>query len=227
LLKEIGCSLSFFILKYSQCPVLSGFLFLNMGCAEYDPILRQAENQGLNKEKPPLTPRQIEILELVAIGKTNLEIARNLEISEETVKNHLSYEYGTRRGIFSRLNVNSRREAVVKAIVELRLLDPGELVSEEELGRLKSLSEREMEVLSHLADPSLPSFKTTDREIGNKLGGISPQTIKNHLNSIFKKLEIRIGEQIASIKSPRAAVIFLAYQQRQESTFLSHERLHE
>lgn len=36
-----------------------------------------------------LTPRQRDILELVAAGRTNQEIARALGISDQTVKNHL------------------------------------------------------------------------------------------------------------------------------------------
>jgi DNA-binding NarL/FixJ family response regulator len=56
----------------------------------------------------PLSPREIEILQLVATGASNKEIADNLIISEGTVKNHLS-------NILGKLNVRDRMQAVLKA----------------------------------------------------------------------------------------------------------------
>ena len=53
---------------------------------------------------PRLSPRQIEILGLVARGKTNQEIARLLVVSESTVATHL-------RNIFERTGVANRAEA--------------------------------------------------------------------------------------------------------------------
>lgn len=191
---------------------------------EGEPILSQTETYELTgEEKPLLTDLQIKILKSVAGGKTNLEIARDLGKTEQTVKNYFwnRKEYGySSDGIFARLNAHSRREAVVKAI-SWGLLNSEELVSEKELERIDSLSEREMEILSHLADHSLPSFKTTDREIADKLGDVSPRTVRDELTSIYKKLEIKELERGG--KGSRAAVIFLAYQRRQESTFSFHE----
>lgn len=57
----------------------------------------------------PLSPRELEVLELVAAGRTNKEIARQLEISNQTVKNHIS-------SILRKLAVNDRTQAVVYAI---------------------------------------------------------------------------------------------------------------
>jgi PAS domain S-box-containing protein len=57
---------------------------------------------------PELTPRQREILELVASGRTTAEIARELTIANETVRNHI-------RGILRELNAHSRPEAVANA----------------------------------------------------------------------------------------------------------------
>lgn len=56
----------------------------------------------------PLSPREIEIIRLVATGASNKEIADKLVISEGTVKNHLS-------SILSKLSVRDRMQAVLKA----------------------------------------------------------------------------------------------------------------
>ena len=56
----------------------------------------------------PLSPRQQEVLELIAAGLTNREIAERLFLSEGTVKNVVSE-------IYARLNVRDRVQAVLKA----------------------------------------------------------------------------------------------------------------
>ena len=58
---------------------------------------------------PALTPRQCEVAELVATGKTNRQIAEELYLSEKGVESHLSR-------IFDRLNVSSR--TALAAMVE-------------------------------------------------------------------------------------------------------------
>jgi DNA-binding NarL/FixJ family response regulator len=55
-----------------------------------------------------LTGREVEVLKLLASGKSNKEIGSNLYISETTVKSHL-------RSIFTKLNVLSRTEAITAA----------------------------------------------------------------------------------------------------------------
>jgi DNA-binding NarL/FixJ family response regulator len=57
----------------------------------------------------PLTPREIEILEYIAKGYLNKQIAAELGISEQTIKNHVT-------SILRKLNANARTEAVVVAI---------------------------------------------------------------------------------------------------------------
>ncbi len=57
----------------------------------------------------PLTPREIEILEFIAQGYLNKQIAAELGISEQTIKNHVT-------SILRKLNANARTEAVVVAI---------------------------------------------------------------------------------------------------------------
>jgi DNA-binding NarL/FixJ family response regulator len=57
----------------------------------------------------PLTPREIEILQYIAQGYLNKQIAAELGISEQTIKNHVT-------SILRKLNANARTEAVVVAI---------------------------------------------------------------------------------------------------------------
>jgi len=58
---------------------------------------------------PPLTPRQRELLHLVAAGHTNAQIARRLGVTEKTVGKHLE-------NIYARLQVSSRTAAVTRAV---------------------------------------------------------------------------------------------------------------
>jgi DNA-binding NarL/FixJ family response regulator len=55
-----------------------------------------------------LSPREVQVLGLVAIGHTNAEIGRELRISEATVKTHLLRS-------FSKLDVSDRTAAVTMA----------------------------------------------------------------------------------------------------------------
>lgn len=57
---------------------------------------------------PQLTPREAEVLELLADGQPNDAIARRLLLSAKTVRNHVS-------NIFTKLQVNDRAEAIVRA----------------------------------------------------------------------------------------------------------------
>ena len=60
---------------------------------------------------PRLTDREMEVLTLVAQGLNNRDIAKELFISENTVKNHV-------RNILEKLHLHSRMEAVVYAVRE-------------------------------------------------------------------------------------------------------------
>jgi PAS domain S-box-containing protein len=57
---------------------------------------------------PHLTPRQVEVLRLLEHGRSTKQIAAELHLSTETVKNHM-------RGLFRALGVSSRLEAVAVA----------------------------------------------------------------------------------------------------------------
>jgi DNA-binding NarL/FixJ family response regulator len=69
-------------------------------------------------ELPRLTERELEILRLVARGRLNREIATELFISENTVRNHI-------RNILDKLQMHSRMEAAMYAVRQ-RLIDPEE-----------------------------------------------------------------------------------------------------
>jgi len=57
----------------------------------------------------PLTPRELEVLRLLAGGHSNKEIAAALETSHGTIKNHAS-------SIFAKLGVRDRTRAVIRAL---------------------------------------------------------------------------------------------------------------
>lgn len=68
------------------------------------------DRQGSGPRKPPpedLTPRQYEVLRLLARGSSTAQIAESLSLSRETVRNHVP-------GLLSALRVNSRIEALIE-----------------------------------------------------------------------------------------------------------------
>jgi len=62
----------------------------------------------LRSDRRDLTGRELEVLRLVAAGKTNRDISKELYVSEATVKSHLVH-------IFAKLDVDSRTAAVARA----------------------------------------------------------------------------------------------------------------
>ena len=63
---------------------------------------------SLPPELAQLTPRELEVLKLIAVGANNREIAQQLYISEGTVKNHVT-------NILNRLNLRDRTQAAILA----------------------------------------------------------------------------------------------------------------
>lgn len=92
-------------------------------------LLRQLANETHERREPPdperekivqsLTPRETEVLKLLAHGHTNRKISEKLFISIGTVKNHVEH-------IFAKLEVSDRTQAVVRAF-ELRIIAPYDL----------------------------------------------------------------------------------------------------
>jgi DNA-binding NarL/FixJ family response regulator len=56
-----------------------------------------------------LTAREVEILKLIATGQANKQIARRLDISEKTVRNHVS-------NMYEKLHIYDRSQAVLYAV---------------------------------------------------------------------------------------------------------------
>ena len=85
---------------------------------EFASMIKREEEEKEQVPAPKLTPREMEVLEHVAKGMNNREIAKALFISENTVKNHV-------RNILEKLHLHTRMEAVMYAVREKLLEIPG------------------------------------------------------------------------------------------------------
>jgi DNA-binding NarL/FixJ family response regulator len=75
--------------------------------ASYDPfVLDEAAEPVARSGLARLTPRELEVLEMISFGLTNAEAARRLNVSVHAIKFHLA-------AIYSRLGVTNRTEAAV------------------------------------------------------------------------------------------------------------------
>jgi RNA polymerase sigma factor (sigma-70 family) len=70
---------------------------------------RERQEERYRAQLAGLTPREEEILKLLATGESNREIGKRLFISEQTVKNHVA-------SIFRKLQVNDRTKAALLAV---------------------------------------------------------------------------------------------------------------
>ena len=77
---------------------------------EFKSMIQRSDERRL-VPAPRLTERVLEVLKLVATGMNNRDIAKELFISENTVKNHV-------RNILEKLQIHSRMEAVMIAVRE-------------------------------------------------------------------------------------------------------------
>lgn len=96
--------------------ILAGVRSVAAGATVLAPAIAAALARGVHRDRsaPKLSPRELEVLELVADGESNPGIARRLHLSEATVKTHLLH-------IFEKLEVADRTRAVTRAM-ELGLL---------------------------------------------------------------------------------------------------------
>ena len=116
LLKAIDIGVDGYILKDSESSELKKAIDIICKGENYiQPSLipalnNQLANRDIDKDKIDLlTSREYEVLIQVANGMSNKEIATNLNISERTVKNHIS-------NIFKKIDVSDRTQAAVFAI---------------------------------------------------------------------------------------------------------------
>jgi DNA-binding NarL/FixJ family response regulator len=142
--------------------------------------------------EPPadqLTDRELEVLRLLGRGLSNRLIARKLDISEKTVKNHLSNIYfkigathRTQAALYARDAglIEARGEAGQQPPVAGR---PAPLVPVPDGGASVglALTTRERGILRMLARG------LSNRLIARELG-ISEKTVKNHLSNIYFKI---------------------------------------
>lgn len=111
---EIGCE--GYVLKDSDSATLKKAVYsVYIGESFIQPDLIPVLNQKLmnkcaeDEQLEKLTKREVEVLILLSEGLFNKEIAYKLNISERTVKNHIS-------NIFKKINVSDRTQAAVFAI---------------------------------------------------------------------------------------------------------------
>jgi DNA-binding NarL/FixJ family response regulator len=126
---------------------------------------------GVNRAA--LTPREVDVLRVIGDGSTNRQIARTLNISEKTVKNHL-------RIIYEKTGAADRTQAALYAFrLGLRACQPCRRVPRSN-GDPDLLTTREVEILRLVAQG------LTNRQISRRLK-ISEKTVKNHLSAIYSK----------------------------------------
>lgn len=114
LLRAIEIGVNGYVLKDSQSKVLRKAIFsIYNGDMYIEPSLTLAMKERMNLKAARtddfLSKREIDVLKLLAEGLFNKEIASRLEISEKTVKNHVS-------SIFKKIGVSDRTQAAVYAI---------------------------------------------------------------------------------------------------------------
>src|SRR3954447_17876316 len=78
---------------------------------------RGAQAAGLHRDLSTLTPRELDVIQLLAKGLSNAELATTLHLSETTVKTHVTR-------ILSKLGLRDRAQAIIVAY-ETGLITPG------------------------------------------------------------------------------------------------------
>lgn len=114
LIQSLGSFSNYGLLLRDSEPdvIMSALTALDHGLLVIDPTLSSLINMPINRNiaplATPLTPRETEVLQLLAQGLTNKAIALKLEITQHTVKFHVN-------AIMGKLDAQSRTEAVVRA----------------------------------------------------------------------------------------------------------------
>jgi LuxR family maltose regulon positive regulatory protein len=101
-------SLLYQVISNQQNSTYAERLLKALGYQEEDPGKKQLAGETPDTLIEPLSEREIDILECLAEGLSNREIAHRLTISLSTVKTHT-------RNIYTKLGVNSRTQAIAQA----------------------------------------------------------------------------------------------------------------
>jgi len=111
LMKAVDIGINGYVLKDSESAELKKAIFTIADGETYiQPSLIPALNSKMiQKNEDELNKREMEVLKEMAVGKFNRDIAKEMKISERTVKNHIS-------SIFKKLEVTDRTQAAVFAI---------------------------------------------------------------------------------------------------------------
>lgn len=114
LMKAVNIGINGYVLKDSSSVILKKAITTIMDGETYiEPVLNaEIKNKSANnvsRETKLLSKRELEVLKLIAVGNFNRDVAQKLEISEKTVKNHVS-------NIFKKIGVVDRTQAAVYAI---------------------------------------------------------------------------------------------------------------
>ena len=116
LMKAVDIGINGYVLKDSESSELKKAIFAIADGENYiQPSLIPALNNKMIEKNEDelkidsLTKREVQVLKELAVGKFNRDIAKEMEISERTVKNHIS-------SIFKKLDVTDRTQAAVFAI---------------------------------------------------------------------------------------------------------------
>ncbi|WP_157155141.1 MULTISPECIES: response regulator transcription factor [unclassified Diaminobutyricimonas] len=110
ILTAIEAGASGYLLKAApQEELLAGIRSVARGEVALAPSIAALLVNRVKQPAPTLSPRELEVLQLVAQGHSNPDIARQLFLSEATVKTHLLH-------VFEKLGVNDRTRAVTLAM---------------------------------------------------------------------------------------------------------------
>lgn len=116
LMKAVEIGINGYVLKDSESAELKkAICAINDGENYIQPSLIPSLNSKMIEKNEDeikiesLTERELQVLKELAIGKFNRDIAKEMEVSERTVKNHIS-------SIFKKLDVTDRTQAAVFAI---------------------------------------------------------------------------------------------------------------
>ncbi len=115
IVEALRAGASGYLLKHASADeLLSGIRAAAAGNAPLDPKAARVmlDAQRASPNRPDLTARELEVLQLIAAGDANKQIARKLGITERTVKSHLT-------NIFAAIDVTSRTQAALWAAEHL------------------------------------------------------------------------------------------------------------